>query len=484
MSGYDAIVIGGGSAGLTAAAYLARAGRRVVLLEERDTLGGLCRNAALGDGVQAPHAAHVLYALDPRVVKDLKLSRLGLKFAVRDMPVVALRHDGKHLLLSRSVHDSARSIALQSRADAGAWPRFRRELFALARALRPVWWNGTQARLGREQQAMLDRLSRTGAVAWLDTWFESDVLKSALAFDAAAPGLASTEPGSALVLLWRAAQEMCGLQGAVAFPRGGPAVLSETLALAARRAGADLRTRARVEKLLVANGAVIGVALENETLTAPLVFSTLPVTETFGLAGFAAAGFAQTETLARNGVRTGEAMVTFALSELPSLAGVAVPLASRFIFAERESLASAHLSAAMGQLPHELAFEMIVPSALDPTLAPQGRHLVSALVRPVPLAPQGGWPQRKAEPAARVAAMLDRHWPGLTRSILAADILTPDELPQPEPASAPRLLSDARERSQTPIAGLTLCGSNAEPLAAVSGRAARLAVAKMLERAP
>jgi phytoene dehydrogenase-like protein len=483
MSGYDAIVIGGGSAGLTAAAYLARAGRRVVLLEESDTLGGLCRNAPLGDGVQIPHAAHLLYALDPRVVKDLKLSRLGLKFAVRDLPLVTLRHDGKHLQLSRSVHDSARSIALQSRADAEAWPRFRRELFALARALRPLWWNGTQARLGHEQQAMLDRLSRASAVAWLDTWFESDVLKSALAFDAAA-GLAPAEPGSALVLLWRAAQEMCGLQGAVAFARGGPAALSEALALAARRAGADLRTRARVTTLFVANGAVTGVALENETLTAPLVFSTLPVTETFALADFAAAGLAQTQTLARDGVRTGEAMVTFALSELPALAGVAVPLASRFLFAERESLAAAHLSAATGQLPHEIAFEMILPSALDPSLAPQGRHLVSALVRPVPLAPRGGWPQRKAELAARVGAMLDRHWPDLGRSILAADILTPDQLPRPQPASVPRLLSDARERCQTPITGLVLCGGEAEPMASVSGRAARLAVAEMLERRP
>ncbi len=484
MSGsYDAIVIGGGVSGVATAAYLARGRKRVVLLEATDTLGGLCRNAPLGAGVQIPFAAHALYALDQRVVKNLKLARHRLKFAMRDMPLVVLRNDGKHLVLSRSLRDSARSIALQSQRDAEAWPRFRGELFTLAQAMRSLWWNDQPLRLGPDQQATLERLSRTGASAWLDTWFESDVLKAALLFDATAQGLSPNEPGSALSLVWRAAQEMCGLQGAVAFPLGGPGALVDALALAARAAGADLRVRAPVRRLSVANGAISGVELDNETIAAPLVFSTLPATETFALAPAAAAGFAHVRDLAADRARTGEAKATFALSELPTPGGVAVPLASRFTFAERpETLAYAYRASALGNLPDEIAFEMILPSAIDPSLAPAGRHIVSTLVRPLPLAPRGGWPRRKAELAARVVNILDRHFPGLSQKILAAEILAPDELPPSGRASATRMLSRWSERTETPIAGLMLCGASAEPIAAVSGRAARLAVAKALER--
>jgi phytoene dehydrogenase-like protein len=479
----DAIVIGGGISGLAAAAYLARSRKRVVLLESSDVLGGLCRNAPLSDGMQIPFAAHALYALDQRVVKDLRLTRHGLKFAARDMPLAILRSDGKHLVLSRSLRDSARSIALQSQSDAEAWLRYCQQLSELARAMRSLWWNDQALRLGPDQQATLERLSRTGASAWLDTWFESDVLKAALLFDATAQSLSPNEPGSALSLVWRAAQEMCGQQGAVAFPLGGPGALVEALALAARAAGADLRTRAKVARLIVANGAISGVELDNETLAAPLVFSALPTAETFALAPAATAGFAHAQDLAADRARTGEAKVTFALSELPTPGGVAVPLASRFIFAERpETLASAYRASALGHFPDEIAFEMILPSAVDPSLALAGRHSVSALVRPLPLKPGGGWPQRKADLAARVASKLDHHFPGLSQNIQAAEILTPDEFPPGGGTSVTRMQSRWTDRTRTPIAGLMLCGAGAEPVAAVSGRAARLAVAKELER--
>lgn len=479
----EAIVIGGGIGGLAAAAYLARGRKRVVLLEASDALGGLCRNAPLSDGVQIPFAAHALYALDQRVVKDLRLTRHGLKFAARDMTLTVLRNDGKHLVLSSSARDTARSIALQSRSDAEAWPRFRPHLLALARAMRSLWWNDQPLRLSPDQQAALERLSRTSASAWLDTWFESDVLKAALLFDATAQGLSPNEPGSALNLVWRAAQEMCGPQGAVAFPLGGPGALVDALALAARQAGADLRTRAPVVRLMVANGAISGVELDTETVSAPLVFSTLPAAEIFALAPAAAAGFAHARDLAADRARTGEAKVAFALSGLPMLGGVAVPLTSRFIFAERpETLASAYRASALGHFPDEIAFEMILPSAIDPSLAPAGRHIVSTLVRPLPLAPDGGCPRRKADLAARVASKLDHHFPGLSHNILAAEILTPDESPPDRGTSVTRMQSRWADRTRTPIAGLMLCGAGAEPVAAVSGRAARLAVAKALER--
>ena len=129
----DAIVIGGGIGGLVAAAYLRQTGASVVLLEADETLGGACRKAAM------------LYALDPRVVKELALTRRGLKFSQRDMALAALRQDGRHLVLGRDPHEAARAVAAYSPADAAAYKHYHSEVFALARAMRPWWWDDTAA---------------------------------------------------------------------------------------------------------------------------------------------------------------------------------------------------------------------------------------------------------------------------------------------------------------------------------------------------
>ena len=239
-----AIIIGGGVNGLVAAAYLARAGRKVLLLEAKDTLGGACATAPFATGLEGPALAQALIALDPRVVSELKLARRGLKFAVRDMPTVALRADGKHLVIGRDVRATARGIAAHSRADAEAWPRFRRELFDLARKMRPFWWD--EPRHGWKLQPEIAVLRRQGIAAWLDCRFECEELKAVLAADAS--GVSPLVPGSPLILLWRAAQEMCGLQGAAAIPLGGPGALVEALTSAAKIAGVEIRTGARGDR--------------------------------------------------------------------------------------------------------------------------------------------------------------------------------------------------------------------------------------------
>ena len=273
----DAIVIGGGLSGLVAAIYLARAGKQVTLLEAQDRLGGLCAMTSFGEGFSASLGAQTLHALDARVLADLKLARHGLKFAVRDMALVGLDGNGKQIVLQRDAYATVANIAIYSVEDARAWPRFRRDLFDLARTLRPLWC-GENSRPEGDMQRRIAHLSKTSAVAWLDSRFESDALKAALCFDATGGGLSPIEPGSALTLAWRAAQEMSGLQGAVAIAAGD--TLVESLAAAARFAGVNVQTGARVVALLSDDETVTGVRLTNgDTHTALQIVSSLSRSE-------------------------------------------------------------------------------------------------------------------------------------------------------------------------------------------------------------
>jgi phytoene dehydrogenase-like protein len=462
----DAIVIGAG--GLAAAAYLARAGLSVTVLEAEGGIGG--PGAAIAEGARAP--TNPICALDPRVVKDLKLVKHGLRFALRDMPLVGLRPDGKHLVLGRDVHQAARSIAAHSPSDALAFPTYRRDLFALARAMRAVWWEEDEMPGGD----LLARLKVEGSAAFLNGWFETDALKAALAFDA--DGFSPLEAGSGLALLWHAAQEMRGLQGALAVPLGS--TLADALLAAAQTGGVELRTKARVARILVAGGAATGVELDSgEQLLADTVVSSLSRRATLlDLTPTASAGFAATHALAAKREAAGEAALTFVLNAKPDFVGQPVPLHGRFVFAERlESHAIAQAAARAGRLSDELLVEAWLATEGEPGLAPPGQHILCAIVRFVPLEGRESLGPRLRE---KVVSLLDRHAPGLKASIVAERIAAPDT--SGDPVSAERLSAPFSARIRTPIEGLFLCGRGAEPMPSVSYRACRLAVAAILAR--
>src|SRR5580704_16719990 len=408
----DAIVVGGGVNGLVAAATLARAGRKVTLLEAKDALGGDCVTASFATGFKGPAIAHVLTALDPRVVSELKLARRGLKFAVRDMPTVALRADGKHLVIGRDVRATARAIAAHSRADAEAWPRFRRELFDLSRAMRATWWD--EAKRDWKMPPEIAGLRRRSLAAWLDSLFESDALKAALAGDASE--LSPLVPGSPLLLVWRAAQEMCGLQGAAAIPLGGPGALIDALTAAAKIAGVEFRTGAHVADILVKDGAAAGVVLDSgDEVAAKFILASFSRRQLLATpAGRAAFGFAQAAELKRPAPPVASAKVLLALNAAPAFN--AVPLRGRFMLADRvETFVTAHAASRAGRMPDELAMEVVVPTAADPALAPMGQHVVSIRIAPLPRHIAGGWDAAKAPLAAKAIAALDRCAPGLAR---------------------------------------------------------------------
>lgn len=478
----DAIVIGAGVNGLVAASYLARAGKRVIVLEASQRTGGLCDTTPLGEGFAASLAIHSLYALDPRIVNDLRLARHGLEFAERDLPLVGLRSDGKHVVIMRDTRTTMQSIALQSRQDLETWPRYWQKITALARAMRAHWWEASPP--GRPMPAEIGRIARQGAGAFLDGWFDSESIRTTLAFDAAvASPLAS---GSALLLLWRAAQEMCGLQGAVAVVRGGAGRLAMALRLAAESAGAQIRTGERATEVLVERGRIRGVRVASgDVFETPLVLSSLPRRVTLlELAHGECVGLAEWAALARAKPVTAAATFVFTLSARPMFGGVAVPENGRFTLVDRtETYTAAHAACRAGRLPDELALEFMYSNAADSSLAPMGRYLMSVVARPLPASPLLGWKEAGPKLTSQVIETLDRFASGFSRQVIAAEVLTPDMLVARFGAedesggafSAERLLSDWRTRIATPVDGLFLCGASAEPLGAVSGRAGRIA---------
>jgi phytoene dehydrogenase-like protein len=471
-SSYDAIVIGGDVNGLAAAAYLARARKKVLVLEKRDWPGGRFARAELGEGLSTSMAVPMLYALDPQLVDDLRLSRFGFRPTGRELPLVCLRGGAKQIVLSRNVHDTAASIVPHSRADAAAWPLFRAKLFELARIMRPLWW-GTQPSLPEGASQQIERIECMGASAWLDTWFESEALKTMLCFEATADGLSVAEPGSAMALIWRAAQEMSGLQGATMMPKGGLRALAGALAAAVQEAKGDFRTGASVEEIILDQGRAAGVRLHSgETCLAPIVLSAISSQHTASaLLPPAAMGLSQAAWPRRTSPLA-QARVLAVMTNMPAISTAS--LAGRVIVAEKmETYVSAELAARTGEMGDELPIEFSVPTCFDPSAAPPGQHILSAIVRPVPRYPTGGWARLAPALGAKVVSTLDRLIPGFSRVISRVEVMIPDDTDAG--TSVARLTSAYGPRVRTPIPGLFFCGTGAEPVSAISGRAGRIA---------
>lgn len=426
---FDILVLG--QAGLPAAALAAKAGKRVLLVRE----------------AEPPIHVGPLHALDPRLVERLQLARHGLSFLERDLPLVVLRDEARPLVLTRDRHGEAAILSAVSHADARHWPLVRRQMFRRARVLRR-WWchghgGGTPADVlaRRADRAAFAWLQWAGADAWTGQHLDSDILRGALVFDAVEGGFAPSEPGSALALVWRAAQEMAGRQAAVALPR--PGTWERSLRLAADAAGVSV-LEGRIARIDISDGRARGVTLaDGQRLEADTLLSGLPRATTLALMG---------QSRVPEQAPVAEAHILLTLSAAHDLAP------GRYVLAGSPAhQADAYEAARDGRLIAD------PPLSFVPVLS----HQIAVTLRPVPV---------QAFDASVLAALavkaMARHVPGLARGVGAVNVT---RMAQGARATVTRLVQPALVRAATPAANVMLCGPDAEPVPNLSGCAARLA---------
>jgi phytoene dehydrogenase-like protein len=517
---YDVAIVGGGHNGLVAAAYLARAGRSVVVLESRPVLGGVAATEEIAPGFRAPVGASVAGLLRPEVERDLNLAAHGYALLPFDPVVTAVGEDGRALRLWRDPAATKAEIAKFSAADADAFGRFSAFLLNVARVLDPLlvrtpprvldMTSGEKLfyarlalrmrKLGKAEMAAAVRFPQMPLRAALGEWFETELLKATLSVDALLGHWAGPwSPGTAFALVRGAFPMVHG--GSWGFVKGGMAGLSDALAGAARAAGVALRTDARVARIRTADGRATGVQLASgEEIAARAVASNADPKRTFlGLVEPAELGVDFRQRIEHMRMTGGLAKVNLALRSLPPLKANGGPAPRIRYGPTLEYLERAYDDAKYGRASKEPYVDATVPSLVDPSLAPSGQHVmsVSAQFAPYKLR-SGSWDQERDKLGDRVVEILDGLMPGLEKAIVARQVLTPADLeakfgltgghPYHGEMSLDRQFFlrpiPGWGRYRTPITGLYLCGSGAHPGGGITGAPGYNAAREILKDLP
>jgi len=518
---YDAIVIGGGHNGLVNAAYLARAGKKVVVLESRDLLGGAAVSEQVFPGFTFSVYSYVVSLLRPEIVRDLDLPRHGMQILPLESTVTPLP-DGDYLAMWGDADLTRRELYRHSPLDAEAIVEFGRLMSHMARAVKPILsmippdptslspgdlkgllrLGGHLQSLGTERFHALYKLMTMSSSDYLDEWFEYGPLKATKS----ASGIIGTfmgprSPGSAYVLLHHYMGEIDGAYRAWGFCKGGNGTISNAIAAAARARGAVLRTGAPVQQLLVRGHRATGVVLDTgEEIRAPVVVSSLDARRTFlDLVDSRELPDDLLRQVRRFRFRGSSGKVNLALSELPDftcMPGVGVHHRGSFsISPSVEYLERAYDDAKHGGFSRRPYMDIVFPSMIDPGMAPAGRHVASIFVQYAPYHIDGGWDDAKREAFGdAVVDTLAEYAPNLKSAILHRQVLTPADIEATTGLSEGNIFQGELALQQlfflrpavgwagyrTPIAGYYQCGSSTHPGGGVMGAPGKLAAQRIL----
>src|SRR4030088_2719753 len=520
---YDVIVIGGGHNGLVNAAYLAKAGKKVVVLERRHVLGGAAVTEEIIPGFLFSECSYVVSLLRPEIIRELDLPRPGLEILPLDGTFSPMP-DGNHLWRMNDHAKSIREIRRHSRVDAEAYDEFSKMMTPMCRFVKPMlsmippdpttlnprdlkqlhFLMQRFRELSSDERYTFVQLMTMSSADFLDQWFETDVLKATMS----ASGIIGTflgirSPGTAYVLLHHYMGEIDGAFRSWGFSRGGTGAISNAIGAAAREAGVEIRTQAAVERILVKNGRAAGVVLKSgEEISATVVSSSVDPHLTFEkflepseLPGDFLEG------VRRYKFRGSSGKVNLALDALPNfkcLPGDGAHLRGAIsISPSMEYMERAYDDAKYGNFSRKPYIDMVIPSLTDPSVAPAGKHVMSCFVQyaPYKLRPGLNWDDQKEAFGDTVVNTIAEYAPNIKDIIIEKQVVTPLDLEREWGLSEGNIFQGELSLEQlfflrpvagwaqyrTPIKNLYMCGSATHPGGGIMGANGRLAAIEILK---
>jgi phytoene dehydrogenase-like protein len=525
---YDAVVIGGGHNGLVCAAYLAKAGKSVLVLERRHILGGATVTEEIFPGFKFSVCSYVVSLMRPRIISELDLPRYGFELLPLDGTLTPLP-SGDYLMRWHDAAETRKELARFSHTDAEAYERFGKLMYHLAMAVRPMLSAtppdpaslslGNLSALadigktfGTSAPYLYDlaKLMTMSSADFVEEWFETEPLRATLA----SSGIIGTflgprSPGSAYVMLHHYMGEIDGQFRAWGLPRGGMGGVTESIAGAARAAGAEIRTEAPIERVLIEKGRACGVVLEGgEEVRASVVVSSVDPKRTFlGLVGRDRLDADFVQQIERYKIRGSSGKVNLALDALPHpscLEGIeartgypeqAYLRGALSISPSIAYLEEAYRDAKYGRFSRRPYMDIVIPTLADPSMAPPGKHVMSIFVQyaPYELA-EGTWDEQREAFGDAVIDTLAEYIPNLKDIILHRQVVTPLDLERTIGLTQGNIFHGELSLEQlfflrpaagwadytTPVRNLYMCGSGTHPGGGVMGAPGRLAARKIL----